>query len=144
MIRKTTPLALIFAGLVMVGFVLTLVVAEPTQAQVGHPAKGSWLGYWGPDDDDQQRIRLLMNWENQGIVATINPGPKAIAVTSTEINYDDWTMTLKADMPVEGGSGTQPWVATGTLDNLGSWYNRRFSGTYHFGDETGQFLLHLN
>lgn len=144
MLKKATPLTSILAGFIMAGFIMAaFVLALPAQAQVGHPAKGSWLGYWGPDEDDQQRILLLMDWKNRDIVATINPGPKAVAVTSAMINYDDWTVTLKADMPVDGG-GTQPWVATGTLDNLGSWHNRRLRGTYRFGDETGKFLLYLN
>jgi hypothetical protein len=36
------------------------------------------------------------------------------------------------------------YVATGTLENLGSWTNRRYSGTYRHGDERGTFLVTLN
>jgi hypothetical protein len=45
-------------------------------------------------------------------------------------------------MPVEGGS--ERLVAVGTLENLGSWTNRRYTGTYRFGDETGEFAMTLN
>ncbi|MBN1238167.1 MAG: hypothetical protein JXB36_06680 [Gammaproteobacteria bacterium] len=112
-------------------------------AQVGHPAKGSWLGYWGPDGEDRRRILLVLDWENREIVGTINPGRNAVRIDSAEIDYSTWTMTLEARMPVEGG-GTTPWVATGKLENLGSWVNRRWSGTYTHGGETGTFLVTLN
>ena len=34
--------------------------------------------------------------------------------------------------------------STGKLENLGSWSNRRYSGRYTFGDESGTFHLTLN
>jgi hypothetical protein len=118
------------------------------QAQVGHPAKGSWLGYWGPNEDDQRRLRLLLDWESQELSGVVNPGPSAVALRVAEIDYDTWTMTLEADMPVnDGGSDgdeTAPWVAEGVIENLGSWRNRRYSGTYTHGGETGAFQLTLN
>jgi len=40
--------------------------------------------------------------------------------------------------------GTQRYVATGVLENLGSWTNRRYSGTYTHGDESGTFMVTLN
>jgi hypothetical protein len=118
-------------------------VAGTAGAQVGHPAKGSWLGYWGPTEREQHRIFLVLDWENREIVGTINPGPNAVPVERAEIDYATWTMTIEAQMPLESG-GTAPYVATGKLENLGSWVNRRFSGTYRHGDETGTFLLTLN
>ena len=33
-------------------------------AQVGHPAKGSWLGFWGPDAKQQHRVVLLLDWRD--------------------------------------------------------------------------------
>jgi hypothetical protein len=117
-------------------------LAVPATAQVGHPAKGSWIGYWGPSDDEQRRILVLLDWEDREIVGTVNPGRNATPVTRADIDYDTWTMTIEADMPVEGGS--ERLVAVGTLENLGSWTNRRYTGTYRFGDETGEFAMTLN
>ena len=115
----------------------------PAHAQTGHPAKGSWLGYYGPDESDQRRLRLLLDWEGRALDGVINPGPNAVSVDSAEIDYDTWTMTLEADMPTEDG-GMERLVTTGVLSNLGSWRNRRYTGTYTLGDETGEFLLILN
>jgi hypothetical protein len=120
-----------------------LAAALPADAQTGHPAKGSWLGYWGPSEADQRRLRLLLDWESRALTGVINPGRNAIAITRAEIDYDTWTMTLEAEMPAADGS-TAPWVAVGSLENLGSWRNRRWSGTYTHGDESGAFQLTLN
>jgi hypothetical protein len=112
-------------------------------AQVGHPVKGSWLGYWGPSETEQHRILLVLDWENREIVGTINPGPNAVPIDRAEIDYSSWVLTIEADMPVEDG-GTARYVATGQLENLGSWVNRRYSGTYRHGSEAGTFSLTLN
>jgi hypothetical protein len=130
------------ARVVVMG-VLTLAGLSAATAQVGHPAKGSWLGYWGPDDAHRNRMLLVLDWEDRAIVGTINPGPKGIPVASADIDYSTWTMTLEAEMPTDGG-GTEHYVATGKLENLGSWVNRRYAGTYRLGDETGTFDLTLN
>lgn len=122
---------------------LSALLAVSAMAQVGHPVKGSWLGYWGTGEDDRNRILLVLDWENREIVGTINPGRNSVPVKRAEIDYDSWTLTIEADMPVDDG-GTAPYVAIGRLENLGSWVNRRYSGTYTHGDETGTFRLTLN
>lgn len=128
----------------MPGAVLLLVVAGlPALAQVGHPAKGSWIGYWGTSEDDRNRILLVLDWEDRQVVGTINPGRNAVAIERADIDYDSWTMTIEAPMPLDGG-GDATWTAEGKLENLGSWTNRRYTGTYRHGDETGRFALVLN
>ncbi|HEY7673567.1 MAG TPA: hypothetical protein VIC71_15270 [Gammaproteobacteria bacterium] len=124
-------------------FVACVLIVGSVGAQVGHPAKGSWLGYWGPNPREQHRMFLLLDWENREIVGTINPGPDAVPLDRAEIDYATWTLTIEAQMPLESG-GTAPYIATGKLENLGSWVNRRYSGTYRHGAETGTFLLTLN
>ena len=122
---------------------ISILLGAAAAAQTGHPAKGSWLGYWGPDDSSQRRIRLLMDWEDREITGVINPGRNAVTIDSTSIDYDTWTLTIEAQMATADGE-RQPFVAVGVLDNLGSWTNRRYAGTYTFGDESGSFELMLN
>lgn len=122
---------------------LLAAIAIPAIAQVGHPAKGSWIGYWGTSETDRNRILLLLDWEDQQLVGTINPGRNAVPVAKADIDYDTWTMTLEAQMPTDDG-GTDLWVAEGRLENLGSWTNRRYTGTYRHGAETGRFALVIN
>ena len=134
---KRRACALASLALLTVGYSLT------TLGQVGHPAKGSWIGYWGPSEDQQRRLRLLLDWENREIVGTINPGRNGIEIDRSTIDYATWTLTFEADMPLEDGTPAH-LVATGVLDNLGSWTNRRYRGTYTHGDEKGTFDLVLN
>jgi hypothetical protein len=123
--------------------VAALLALAPAWGQVGHPAKGSWLGYWGADGGAQHRIVMVLDWRDQAIVGQINPGPDAVPIAHAEIDYSTWTMTIEAQMPVAGGR-KEKWLATGKLDNLGSWTNRRYSGTYTFGAEHGSFKLTLH
>jgi hypothetical protein len=43
-----------------------------------------------------------------------------------------------------GNCRTERYRATGTIENLGSWTNRRYSGTYELGSERGTFIVALN
>lgn len=115
----------------------------PVVSQVGHPVKGSWSGYWGPNETSQNRILLVLDWKNNEITGTINPGPNAVDIDTANLDLTTWTLTIEADMPVKAG-GTQRYVATGKLENLGSWVNRRYAGTYRLGKENGVFKLTLN
>ena len=127
--------------LTLVGMLAAL--ALPVTAQVGHPAKGSWSGYWGPSEAAKKRVLLLLDWRGNEIVGTINPGPNAIGIDKATLDVDTWTLTLEADMPT-GDGRTARYVTTGKLENLGSWTNRRYSGTYTHGSERGTFIVALN
>ena len=112
-------------------------------AQVGHPAKGSWSGYWGTSDADKHRILLVLDWHNNELSGTINPGPNAVKLDKVGLDVDTWTLKLEAAMPDSSGKKL-PFVATGKLSNLGSWTNRTYAGTYSFGAEQGHFTVTLN
>jgi hypothetical protein len=126
---------------------LTAAIATVTvlasSAQVGHPAKGAWSGYWGPSEAAKRRMLLVLDWRDRALTGTINPGPNAVKVDKAALDVDTWTLTLEATMPTGKGS-TARFVSTGKLDNLGSWTNRIYSGTYQFGAEHGTFKLALN
>ena len=121
----------------------SLLLAAVAAAQVGHPAKGSWSGYWGTSDADKHRILLVIDWRNHELSGTINPGPNAVKVDKVSLDVDSWTMKLEVAMPDASGKKS-PFVATGKLSNLGSWTNRTYTGTYSFGAEKGRFTVTLN
>ena len=122
---------------------LACLAATPLWAQLGHPAKGAWSGYWGPGESEQRRVLLLLDWTDNVITGVINPGRNAVEIDHADLDHSTWTLTIEADMPREDGTLGR-YVATGKLDNLGSWTSRRYSGTYTHGDETGTFLVTLN
>jgi hypothetical protein len=126
-------------------FLVSLLLAGLAAAQTGHPAKGSWSGYWGPDEANQRRMLLVLDWADNEITGTINPGRNAVEVERAELDVSNWTLTIEAEMPLERGSSRMAdFVATGKLENLGSWSNRRYSGRYKFGNESGTFHLTIN
>jgi hypothetical protein len=51
-------------------------VAAP--AQEGHPAKGTWLGHWGPTPTVQSRIVLVIDHDGKAMSGVFNPGPNAV------------------------------------------------------------------
>jgi hypothetical protein len=118
-------------------------LATAALAQVGHPAKGSWSGYWGSNDAAKRRILLLLDWRDRQLTGVINPGANQVAIEEAELDVETWTLRLEAQMPTPSGRKA-PWVATGQLTNLGSWTTRTYAGTYVFGDETGRFTVTLN
>jgi hypothetical protein len=120
-----------------------IAVALPAAAQVGHPAKGSWSGYWGTSSQHKTRVLLLLDWVDNQITGTINPGPKAVKIDKAALDVATWTLTIEANMPTTDGR-TARYVATGKLENLGSWTNRTYTGTYQFGTERGTFKVALN
>lgn len=120
-----------------------LLFAASAPAQVGHPAKGAWSGYWGTSDSNKHRILLVLDWRNNAISGTINPGPDQVAIDKADLDIDTWTLKLEARMPDAAGRKV-PFVTTGRLTNLGSWTNRTYSGTYVLGQERGKFTVTLN
>ncbi len=122
---------------------VALTVAGIAAAQVGHPVKGSWSGYWGTGDADKHRVLLVLDWRNREIIGTLNPGPNAVKIDKAELDVETWTLNLAASMPDASGRKL-PFLTTGRLTNLGSWTNRTYSGTYVFGAEKGRFTVTLN
>lgn len=122
---------------------LACLAAAQAGAQLGHPAKGAWSGYWGPSETKRHRVLLLLEWSDNEITGMINPGRNGIEIDRAELDTSTWMLTIGADMQKADG-GTARYVATGKLENLGSWTNRTYSGTYRHGDETGTFLVTLN
>jgi hypothetical protein len=122
---------------------IALGLSAPAFTQVGHPVKGGWIGYWGPAEKDQRRLVLDLDFKDGKVSGVVNPGPKAAKVTRSQIDYETWNLTLEADLPDAAGKPVH-WVGTGKLENLGSWNNRRYVGTYRYGTETGKFHVALH
>ena len=112
-------------------------------AQAGHPLKGSWSGDWGPTPEHRNRVLLVLDWDGNEITGVINPGRNAVPLTSATLDPSDWSVRFEAQAPDRNGNMLQ-YVIEGKVENLGSWTNRRLSGTWRHGDETGDFLVILN
>ena len=61
----------------LICFMSFLLCAGSAPAQEGHPAKGTWLGYWGPTMTVQSRIVVVIDHDGKTMSGVLNPGPNA-------------------------------------------------------------------
>ncbi len=113
-------------------------LSAPLMAQTGHPAKGSWSGDLTPASGPATHLRLLINTHNGDLSGNVNPGKTGVVMSSVTLDPSKWTLTIHA--PMKEGE----LVLTGTLSNLGSWTNRKYTGTYTQGSQKGKFDFTLN
>jgi hypothetical protein len=125
-----------FARIMM--FFAALGLSATLAAQTGHPAKGSWSGELTPASSASTRIRLLIDDHNGELSGTVNPGRNGVEMKSVVLDPSTWSMKITAAMP-EG-----ELVLDGKLNNLGSWTNRKYTGTYTLGSAKGTFDITLN
>lgn len=62
----------------LICFMFVLLGAASAQAQEGHPAKGTWLGYWGPTSTVESRIVMVIDHDGKTMSGVLNPGPNAV------------------------------------------------------------------
>jgi len=124
---------------------ITVMLAVPAaiSAQFGHPLKGQWSGGYGKSQEN----RLLMNfeWDGKELSGVINPGPNAITIKKTDIDYSDAT-AWKVKLQGEGKDATGKAVAVtidGTLENIGAYY-KIFRGTWTQGTLKSDFVVTRN
>jgi hypothetical protein len=55
-----------------------LFAAASVAAQEGHPARGTWVGYWGPALTVQSRIVLVIDHDGKTMSGVYQPGPNAV------------------------------------------------------------------
>ena len=55
-----------------------LLWAVSALAQEGQPAKGTWLGHWGPTLTVQSRIVVVIDHDGKTMSGVLNPGPNAV------------------------------------------------------------------
>ena len=55
-----------------------LLSALSAVAQEGQPAKGTWLGHWGPALTVQSRIVVVIDHDGKTMSGVLNPGPNAV------------------------------------------------------------------
>ena len=54
-------------------------LATAVLSQEGHPAKGTWVGYWGPTATEN-RLVIVMDYDGKNISGAVNPGPNAVPI----------------------------------------------------------------
>ena len=91
--------------LMSVLFAATVFVAPTALAQEGHPAKGTWVGYWGPTLTSQSRIVLVIDHDGKTMSGVYQPGPNAAPMKVARL---DITPGKPAVGVARGNSGQAP------------------------------------
>ena len=76
-----------------------LLLAVPALAQEGHPAKGTWLGYWGPTTSAQNRIVLVIDHDGTTMSGVLNPGPNAAPLKVARLDITPGTPSPGKGVP---------------------------------------------
>ena len=75
-----------------------LVFATTALAQEGQPAKGTWVGHWGPALTPQTRIVVVMDHDGKAMSGVLNPGPNAVPLKVARLD-------ITPGKPATGGRG---------------------------------------
>jgi hypothetical protein len=111
----------------------------PAIAQEGHPMNGSWVGDWGPNETQRNRVVIEMKWTGKELAGTINPGANAIPMKIARVNPSDWSLHVEADAKDAQGRPIT-YIIDGKIVNLGA-YNRALVGTWNSGNTKGDFKI---
>src|SRR5215470_9211674 len=71
-----------------------VLVAALALAQEGHPAKGTWTGYWGPTATEN-RVVIVMDYDGKNISGTVNPGANAVPIKLARLDITPGTPPSK-------------------------------------------------
>ena len=63
-----------------------LLLGASAFAQEGHPAKGTWVGDWGPSPTQRYHLVVVMDYDGKNLSGVVNPGPNAIPITLARLD----------------------------------------------------------
>ena len=78
--------------------IVFLLFAALASAQEGQPAKGTWVGYWGPTLTVQSRIVLVIDHDGKTMSGVYQPGPNAVPLKVARLD-------ITPGKPASGGRG---------------------------------------
>jgi hypothetical protein len=121
---------------------LFCVIAIPALAQEGHPAKGTWVGYWGPSAT-QNRVVIVIDWDGKNLTGAVNPGANAVPIKVARLDIVPGKPAPKPGDPVgeptfklhieaegkDAKANSIAIVADGTMQDVGL-PNRSIVGTW--------------
>src|SRR5215216_160920 len=120
-----------------------LALPATASAQFGHPLDGQWSGGYGKNQEN--RLLLNLDWDGKELTGVINPGPNAITVKKTDIDYSNpaaWKVKMQAEGKDASGK-VVPVTIDGTLENIGAYY-KIFHGTWTQGTQKSEFAVSRN
>jgi len=95
-----------------------MLLAASALAQEGHPAKGTWVGFWGPAGA-QSRVVVVMDYDGKNLSGTVNPGANAIPLKIVRLDITPGKPAPKPGDPV-GEPTFKMHLETDTKDAKGN------------------------
>ena len=83
----------------LVCFMSLLLCAASAPAQEGHPAKGTWVGHWGPTLTVQSRIVVVMDHDGKTVSGVFNPGRNAVPLKTARLDITPGTPSPGKGIP---------------------------------------------
>ena len=80
-----------------------VLLAAAALAQEVHPAKGTWVGYWGPTATEN-RLMIVMDYDGRNLTGVVNPGANAIPIKRARLDITPGKPPAKPGEP--GGEPT--------------------------------------
>jgi hypothetical protein len=77
----------------------SLLFAASAPAQEGHPAKGTWVGNWGPTSTVQSRIVVVIDHDGRTMSGVLNPGPNAVPLKVARLDITPGKPSPKRGVP---------------------------------------------
>jgi len=116
----------------------TMIAANSSLGQQGHPLSGSWHGEWG-QPADRMDLTVILNWDGQRLTGLVNPVTDRAELQNATLDSGNWMVRFAVD--VKGPSDQMlHCVANGQLGQLGS-DRRKLSGTWTCGDMQSEFEM---
>lgn len=70
----------------LICFMSVLLCAASARAQEGNPAKGTWLGHWGPTLTVESRVVVVIDDDGKVLSGVLNPGPNAVPLKTARLD----------------------------------------------------------
>ena len=85
---------------------------------------------------------LDIGWDGKALNVVVNPGPGAVTLPKTTVDFNTWAVRFEGDGKDKSGA-TVHYVIDGKLENLGA-FQRLMTGTWTQGSAKGDFKLTRN
>ena len=115
------------------------ILGSSALGQEGHPLTGSWIGDWGTNATQRNRVVIEMKWTGKELAGSINPGANGIPFKVATVNPSDWSLHIEAEGKDPQGRAVM-YVIDGKISDIGT-YNRDVSGTWNVGSTKGDFKI---
>jgi hypothetical protein len=87
------------SSLRLIGLFSFLLGAASAPAQEGHPARGTWVGHWGPRLTPQSRIVVVIDHDGKTVSGVLNPGSNAVPLKVVRLDITPGTPSPKQGVP---------------------------------------------